>query len=273
MPNKPDTRRERKNLIEFVDKTSVRKISMLRESNRPQRLQIESWILSQIRMRKINVPKVLDYYRNSRDQEVLVMERIYGQPISLVAPKEKREAMLEIGPQMVQLANIASNYGWIDPASFAGNSNSWRMFILNYVKTYGERLFSSNIISRKDLDVVYRLIESLDIEISKSFLLNRDFRLSHFLRDDYGKIWILDWENAILGDPLYDLAIFAARYGEGTLWQNLKTGYSFGHLPPKYYLYKIVALIGIIDYCQKNRIEYSGRMKKLMKSISFFKGC
>ncbi|MDD3756399.1 MAG: aminoglycoside phosphotransferase family protein [Bacteroidales bacterium] len=271
MSNKLDARRERKNLIEFVDKTSIRKISMLNESNRLQRLQIESRVLIQARMNGVNVPKVLDYYRNSNNQEVLVMERIFGRPISLVAPEEKKEAMLKIGPQMMQLAGIIPNFGWIDPISFVGNSKSWRIFILSYVKNYGARILKSKIIFQKDLDVVNRFIENLDIEPSESFLLNRDFRLSHFLRDDVGKIWILDWENAILGDPLYDLAIFAARYGEGALWQNLKTGYGLNILPSKYCLYKTVALIGIIDYCQKNKIDYLGRLKKLMKTIDILK--
>ncbi len=267
-----ETRREKKNVIEFINENVVRKISKLKENNRLQRLKVEAWVLSQVRRRGINVPRVLDYYLDLNDQEVLVLERIHGQPLSLNPPKEKRGSMLQIGPQMMQLANIVPNYGWIDPISMTGSSESWRIFISGYAQTYGERLFNSGILSREDLSMIYESIQNTDIEIPEPYLLNRDFRLSHFLRDNSGKIWILDWENAILGDPLYDLAIFAARYGEGDLWQHLREGYDFDYLPPKYSLYKTISLIGIIDYCRKNKIDYHGRIRKLARLISLLKG-
>jgi len=267
-----EVKRERKNIIEFTDHGVVRKVSMLKESVRLQRLEVESWVLSQIRRRGINVPRVLDYYRNSSNQEVLVLERVYGQPLSVNPPQQKRGAMLEIGPQMLQLCNIAPNYGWIDPVSMMGSYNSWRTFITDYTQVYGGRLSTAGILSQEDLSMIYESIVDADIEMSEPFLLNRDFRLSHFLKDNCGKVWVIDWENAILGDPLYDSAIFAVRYGEGMLWQNLMSGYGLDYLPFKYQLYKIIALIGIIDYCRINKMDYSGRMKKFMRLMSLFKG-
>lgn len=267
-----EKRRERKNVIEFVDNQVIRKISMVRETVRLQRLEVEAWALTQVKARGINVPRVVDYYRNARNQEVLVLERIYGRPLSLCNPKEKTEALVRVGPQMVTLNNIAPNFGWINPITMQGDSVSWRLFISTYTQTYCERLVNNGILNREDASVIYRLIQDIDIDLSDSFLLNRDFRLSHFFLDNSDKVWILDWENVILGDPLYDLAIFAVRYGEGILCQNLQSGYNFEYLLLKYSLYKIIALIGIIDYCRKSGIDYSGKIKKLIKLISSLQG-
>jgi len=99
-------------------------------------------------------------------------------------------------------------------------------------------------------------------------LVNGDIRLPHLIRDGNGKIWIVDWENVILGDPLWDLAFFGVRYGHGTLWQNLRSGYGFSSLPQKYTLYEIIALIGIIDFFRENKINYYGKLRKLIQLIN-----
>lgn len=71
---KMKVRKGRLNAIEFVDEKSIRKISVVQEKSRPYRLKIESWALSQARARGINVPRVLEYYRNTEGLEVIVLE-------------------------------------------------------------------------------------------------------------------------------------------------------------------------------------------------------
>jgi aminoglycoside phosphotransferase (APT) family kinase protein len=261
------TRRERKNIIEFVDEKIIRKVGVVQEESRPHRLKVEAWALSQAKVRGINVPRVIDYYRDTEGNEVLVLERIHGKSLSMNASRENIDCMFDVGHQLALLNNISANYGWIDPFSMAGNSENWTSFILSYVQIYGERLVKEKIIEGSHLQKVYRRIQASKLNISVSFLVNRDLRLSHLIRDDNGEVWILDWENVILGDPLYDLAIFGVRYGHGTLWQNLKSGYGFSFLPPQYVLYETIALIGIIDFCRKNNVNYQGRLKQLQKLI------
>jgi hypothetical protein len=124
------------------------------------------------------------------------------------------------------------------------------------------------IIKEKCLQKVCRTIKLAELNISTPFLVNGDIRLPHLLRDSNGKVWIVDWENVILGDPLWDLAFFGIRYGHGVLWQSFKSGYGFSSLPQRYILYEIVALIGMIDFFRKNKINYYGKLRKFIQLTS-----
>jgi len=110
----------------------------------------------------------------------------------------------------------------------------------------------------------------IDLEIPEPYLLNRDIKPSNIIKGEDESVWILDWENAILGDPLYDLALFGARYGHGTLWKRLKEGYGLNSSSPKYALYEIIGLIGIIDFYQKYQINYRGRQNQFRKFVQRF---
>jgi len=262
-------KRERKNVIEFVNEKIIRKISIVQEKTRPHRLKVEAWALSQARERGINVPRVIDYFRDSEGREVLVLERIHGETLSLKISKETIDCIFDVGRQMVSLLlNDASvNYGWINPISMIGNSESWLSFILSYTRTFGEPLMKEEIIKENYLQKVCRAIKLVKLDISVPFLVNGDIRLPHLIRDSNGRVWIVDWENVILGDPLWDLAFFGVRYGHGALWQNLRLGYGFNSLPQKYTLYETIASIGMIDFFRKHKIDYYGKLRKLMQLI------
>jgi hypothetical protein len=265
-------KRERKNVIEFVNEKIVRKISIVQEKTRPHRLKVEAWALSQAREQGINVPCVMDYYRDAEGREVLVLERIHGGSLSLNRSKETIDCIFDVGRQMASLLlNDASvNYGWIDPINMTGKSRSWLSFISSYTQAYGEPLVKEKIIKESHLQKVCRAIKLVKPYISVPFLVNGDIRLPHIIKDVDGKIWILDWENVIVGDPLWDLALFGIRYGHGALWQNLRLGYGFSSLPKKYTLYEIIALIGIIDFFRKNKINYYGKLRKFMQLVNSF---
>lgn len=260
-------RRGRLNIIEFVDEKTIRKIGAVQEEARPYRLKVEAWALSQAKLQGVNVPCVLGYSRDSEGREVLLLERIHGNHLSHCTLKENAEGMFAVGSQMMLLENASSNYGWINPDSKTGANESWFSFILSYAHTYGDRLAKRGTIRRKDLQKLYEIIVSIDSNVSKPYLINRDIKPSNALRDCHNKVWICDWENAILGDPLYDLAIFGANYGHGVLWKSLKKGYGLNICPLKYLTYEIIGLIGLIDFCQRNQISFQEKQKKLHRLI------
>lgn len=261
-------RKGRRNILELVNEKIVQKIGVIKEETRPHRLKVEVWALSQARSRGINVPRVINYYLDQKGREVLVLERIFGKSLSLNSSKENTIYLFEVGRQLSMLGDIGVNYGWINPVSFQGNSKSWQVFILEYTKTYTQRLIKEGIITENDFLKILHAIGGENMDISTSFLVHRDIRLPNLISDSEGKVWIVDWENVLLGDPLYDLALFGTRYGHGVLWESLKSGYGFDHLLPRYILYEIVGLIGIIDFCRKNNINYKGNLKKLQRLIA-----
>lgn len=261
------TRKGRRNIIEFINEKFVRKISVVKEEVRPHRLKVEAWAISQAKSRGINVPCVIDYYRDHKEQEVLILERINGKSLSFNMLKTNADHIADVGRQLALLNNIGVNYGWINPMSYEGSSNSWRLFILEYTRIYGEELINKKIIKENDFIKIYCMVERENLNILVSYLVNRDLKLSNMIKDNEGKIWIIDWENTIYGDPLYDLALFGIRYGHSVLWKKLILGYGFEYLPTRYNTYEIIGLIGLIDFYQKNNINYRRKLKQLQKLI------
>lgn len=262
-------RRGRLNIVEFIDEKNIRKTGIIKEITRPYRLKVEGWALSQARSRGVNVPFVIDYYQDESEREVIIFEKIQGRSLLLRASQEHAQYLFSVGRQLALLAKdiISVNYGWINPISMVGSNDSWKSFVLSYAQKYGNRLVQLRIIKESDMQKLYEYIDYADLKISGPRLINRDIKPSNIIVGENGKVWIVDWENVLLGDPLYDLAIFGVKYGHGILWENLMKGSCFDASVPKYALYEIIGLIGIIDFYQKHCVNCCGRQEQLHKFV------
>lgn len=263
------TRRGRLNVIEFIGSEVIRKTSIVRESVRPYRLKVEGWALVQVKTRGINVPNVLDYYHDKTGREVLVLERIQGQSLLWRCSQENIECMAEVGEQILTLNNAPfdGGWGWIDHFTMTGSSESWQMFLLSYVQFYHELLSEKNILEEPHFQTLYRLIDNIDFGSPKHCFVHRDIKPSNIIRGNNGKVWIVDWENVILGDSLFDLAAFGIRYGHGALWESLVQKHEVDFSSLKYIFYEILILMGLIEFYREYKINYSGRQKQLCRLI------
>ena len=263
------TRRGRLNVTEFISDEVIQKTSIVKESVRPYRLKVESWVLAQAKARGINVPNVIDYYHDKNGREVLVLERIQGQSLLWRCSQENIKCMSEAGEQIRVLNNtpLDCGWGWINPFTMTGVSESWQAFLLLYTQYYHKLLLEKNILEESHFQILYRLIDNIDFKDSKPCLVHRDIKPSNLIKGNCGKVWIIDWENAILGDSLYDLATFGMRYGHGVLWNSLVQEHEFDFSSPKYIFYEILVLIGLIEFYREFKINYSGRQKQLCRLI------
>jgi thiamine kinase-like enzyme len=269
-----ERRKGRLNIIEIVDEKTVRKIGIIREASRPQRLKVEAWVLSQVRQRGINVPKVLQYSQNEKGQEVLLLERINGKRLSQERSKKNAEVMFEVGSQLRVLRGSIENqgWGWFDSTLMSGKFSDWQSFLTFYLQKYGNLLKDRRTLTEEELEKLFLSLDKIDFgEVTPSFV-HRDIKLSNIPIDSEGRAWILDWENTIIGDQLFDLAAFGVRYGEGEFWKNLKRGLDFKEeiFSTKYQLYKILALIGVIDFYQKYQLNIGKKYFQLHQLIQQF---
>lgn len=264
-----EKRKGRLNVTEFVSNEVIRKVSIVKEPVRPYRLKVEGWVLSQAKVRGINVPLVLDYYQDKDDREVLVLERIHGQHLLRRCSQENSKCMSDVGEQILSLSDnpVDRGWGWINPSTMTGVSESWKSFLLLYVQIYHKIFIEKNILEESHFQVVYRAIDGIDLNNLKPCLVHRDIKPSNVVRGNNGTTWIIDWENAIFGDSLYDIATFGVRYGHGALWDSLVSRYEFDFSLPKYTFYQIIILIGLIDFYREHKVNYYGRQKQLCKLI------
>lgn len=265
-----EIRRGRLNETRPLNMDIILKTGIVEETSRPSRLKTEAWALYFARNKGLNVPQVLDYYRNQNGEEVLQLTRISGSPLTIEECIENTSLLYQVGSQMNNLDTGLVSYGWIDTAASRGRYESWKSFLSDYLKRYGKRLLEGEIIEEEHLRTVRKELETVDLSLPTAFLVHRDLRMENLLKDEKDSIWIIDWENAILGDPLYDLALFEIRYGKDTLWENLAKGYKTEthKQAQKYLLYKIIALIGFTDFYHKYNMPYETETEQLVRLIS-----
>ena len=262
-------RQGRRNLLEFSpnDDKTVRKIAVVSELVRPNRLMVEAWALSHAKERGIHVPAVVEYYRDSENHEVMTLERIVGRVLSREKTPENIDCMYSVGEQMSNLEGVSSGFGWIDPISGMGTSESWEAFLHGHLSGSESRLLECGDLPEEISRAVHGMIDRFDLSLPQPYLVHRDIKPSNIMRDEEGNAWILDWENTMLGDPIYDISMFGMKYGHGAQWEALRAGYGLVLPEERYGLYEIIGLIGMIDFYKKHGISYGGRMKQLIRMI------
>ncbi len=259
--------RGRFNTVQFIDAQSVQKVAIDQKIALPLRLRVEAWALSFAKKNGLNVPRVLKYYLNSQGQEVLITERINGKALSFKECQAHPQYLEDVGSQLALLGQVSSGYGRIDPITGLGPHETWSSFLNRHVWEYGNELVRLHLIEDKLVIQIRNAIKEMNLFCQSPFLLHRDLRPANFLRDHEGKIWIVDWERAILGDPLYDIAMVGIRHGHGTFWEGLQKGYNLCISPQVYALYEVIALLGTADFYRQAGSEYQNELKITLKEL------
>ena len=76
-----------------------------------------------------------------------------------------------------------------------------------------------------------------------------------------------DWENVVLGDPLYDLALFGVREGHRIFWEELVRGYRLDITSRRYLIYEAIALIGIVNFHHKYGYGMENKLRDIQMLI------
>lgn len=254
-------RHGRLNTVESALST-ITKTCVVSETSRPHKLLVEKWALEEAYRQGINVPKVINYARDYEGKEVLVLERIPGRPLGFKPSRENVEAFKQIGHMLSRRTCRFKSFGWINPKTMRGVYPSWKDFLCSFSERYGKQLLECCVLDSQGLDLFIRQLEnntSLDLE--RSAIVHRDIKPQNIVWGERGA-YLIDWENVILGDPNYDLAIYLVRFGNNEGGQVLISSVQDMN-EELMSLYQISALIGLIDFCLTYAYGVKGKIQRL----------
>lgn len=210
-----------------IGEESVTKTAVKFESVRPNRLAIERYAIETAHKYGLSVPKIISYGTNDMGQEFLVMEKIIGTNAAsneLNTPLEKVYQM--IGEQFSQVPADFETFGWITGKNQEGGNLSWSDYITEYIVKYTSRLRDKGELDSSEATRIIDLVSKNIPELKKASLVHRDLKPLNLIVNKE-KVTILDWENVMLGDPLFDLAVLSSRFPSD---ERLTKGFMIGLL-------------------------------------------
>ncbi len=261
----------RLNDTSIIDATTIRKYGRIVENIRPYRLLNEAWGLQTAHQRGVNTPTVKSYSRSPDGHETLEMERIPGSSLDKITDERGRtHCMHEVGTQLSRLGNVSTGFGWIDPERRVGAYDSWTHYIADYTASYVQLLIHAGLIDQAEADKLLSRVRSTEFNIERPSLVHRDIKWGNLILSNTGAVYLIDWENIIFGDSMYDVAIFGVREGHGEPWKAFASGLGVDTESLQYVLYESIALVGIVEYhrqYESNAPEKAAKLKQLIAQL------
>jgi len=252
------------------------------------RFQTEKWALDEIEKKGISAPRMLfisEIEDKGEELKFCIESKVPGIVLS---------ELLELGQLTsdqidginFQAGTVLAQIHSIIPQDFgkfaepgAGKYTSWRNFILKYSQNKREEtvaLAGKAGISREQIDHAINILENHEdvYEDVKPHLLHFEFTPKHILVDNSKFSGIIDFENCMSGDPLYDLA-WSGYFDWDS--QPLRDGYaSISPLPTDYLttrkLYGLRIGLDLVRwFALENHIIGMAHSKvKMEENISYF---
>jgi Ser/Thr protein kinase RdoA (MazF antagonist) len=168
-------------------------------------------------------PEILVHGRLDADNNMsaFIMNRVVGWPIPARHP-----ALAEIGVCLRRLHEVRlPGFGWLAEASWDGRGGfslthgSWLGF-LNAIVADARSLADSYAlaapVAAAAAAAIYAHADALaSVEVGS--LCHGDLKAAHILVDTSGIAALIDWGDAVVGDPLWDIARFAHRAEPGSI--------------------------------------------------------
>ena len=192
-------------------------------------LRGEVWACGQGLVAGCPVPSLLGFGRmgSGAGMSAFIMSLIGGLPLAGPHP-----VLREVGIRLRQLHEVrVPGFGWLSDASwddtggFSLRNGSWRGFLEGIV---GEvrALAGSCVVADAAAGAVDARGEAL-AAVEVGSLCHGDLKVGHVLVDDDRLAGMIDWGDAVVGDPVWDIARFAHRADASSL-SLLLEGYDPG---------------------------------------------
>lgn len=247
----------------------------------------EQWALKQCSKKDIPVPEILAFgtvqTKLPHPCQYLLVERIPGKPLKeqlYLRREEIKSYYKEAGYLLSRIHTIRTESFGPLKSGGKGSFNSWKEFLLRHVnKGILDYLLEMKIISEGLKERILQVFnsEKAYLELKSPVLLHGDFSNAHIFIDK-GKIsGIIDLEDCVSGDPLYDL-VSPELYCEiaGTpssipyFLEGYQNGFTNEELGRRLTFYKLQKTLPLIWWWKEERKEL-GRGLRVWRLSSLLK--
>ena len=170
------------------------------------------------------IPRVVAVVRVA-DACLAISERAAGRTLHAHSPAERRALLPATLDTLdaIGRADVLASRGFGDwGADGNGRFASWRDYLAAVIEDQAEgyyrgwhALFRDTFLEREVYEVVYRRMLRLAERLPAArTLIHNDYWFENILADGERITGVIDWANALYGDPLYDVA----RLGWGSAW-------------------------------------------------------
>ena len=162
------------------------------------------------------IPEVVATGRQG-DLYFAISARARGQSLSLFSAAERRELLPALLDTLEALGAVdvsgSRGFGnWNGDGD--GEHESWHAFLAAAIDDHAEgyykhwhRLFRDSFLERELYEAVYRRMVALAAGLSeRRGLIHNDYQFENVIADGARITGVIDWANALYGDPLYDVA-------------------------------------------------------------------
>ncbi len=150
-------------------------------------------------------------------RQYAISERIAGRTLMECSPGERRALLPALLDTLEALGatdtGVSAGYGDWD-GDGAGRYASWQAFLADIDKNHDEgffadwhRYFDESFLERDIFDRVYERMVELSADVpNMRQVIHNDYQFENVLTDGARITGVIDWANALYGDPLYDVA-------------------------------------------------------------------
>lgn len=241
------------------------------------------------KLQSIGLPAIAIYYiditRKLCRFDYQIMKKAAGVPLSTIEDQKEFEKSIEmLGKFVAKYHQIAiPKYGPLDIIKlikdnvYCGLHNSWKEYLLLNLKQHIKVCIAAKAISSQEAQKIYKKFEYIEyFDVKNGSLLHGDLGNQNVFFNKGQISSLVDWEDCIIGDPVYDIAYWGS-FGRNDKPEILKVflrGYqNKGSLPKdfliKYWIYYLRIAIAktVHRYKFKYHILGENRIKKALLKL------
>jgi aminoglycoside phosphotransferase (APT) family kinase protein len=188
---------------------------IVKGSTNQDALRAEAWACARAAAVGFAAPRIIRFGHPGPGVSAMIMDRVAGQPIAAEHP-----ALIEVGADLCRLHGVTiSGFGWLAEASwdergeFTLGQPSWLTF-LQAICDDTRRLADSYGFAATVADAAASAIsDHADAlaAVEAGVLCHGDLKAAHILVDAGRLAGVIDWGDAVVADPWWDIARFAHR--------------------------------------------------------------